>query len=138
MIMSVDGGEPRPVAGLTAGNLTWSRASDTLLVARPATGDLFRVDTSGRAPEPLPRFPASPYILRALPDGRSILYSVITGPIEDRQIWRGTLADGQASRVTHLTGRRGDLSENFTTDGKYLYFIWREDDGDIWTMDVAR
>ena len=25
----------------------------------------------------------------------------------------------------------------FTTDGRYLYFTWREDDGDIWVMDVA-
>ncbi len=26
----------------------------------------------------------------------------------------------------------------FTTDGRYLYFIWREDDGDIWVMDVVK
>ena len=52
-------------------------------------------------------------------------------------MWRLSLRDGKASPLTDLRGRRGDLVENFASDGKYLYFVWREDDGDIWVMDVA-
>jgi len=33
---------------------------------------------------------------------------------------------------------RGSLgSEALATDGRYLYFAWEEDIGDIWVMDVV-
>ncbi len=55
-----------------------------------------------------------------MPDGRSLLYSVITGPRESHDLWKLTLDTGAVTRLTKLRGRRGNLSENFTTDGRYL------------------
>ena len=67
----------------------------------------------------------------------SIYYSVSSGPSEDRDLWRLSLADGAISRLTRLEGRRGLLGFSFAADARYLYFLWWEDDGDIWVMDVV-
>jgi serine/threonine protein kinase/Tol biopolymer transport system component len=41
--------------------------------------------------------------------------------------------------LVDLRGRRGSVGVYGTpTDGKYVYFVWTEDTGDIWVMDVAR
>jgi Tol biopolymer transport system component len=49
-------------------------------------------------------------------------------------------ADGAGGRaVTDLRGRRGMPGPNaLATDGRYLYFAWDEDLGDLWVMDVVR
>jgi hypothetical protein len=39
-------------------------------------------------------------------------------------------------RLTDFAGRPGRLFRAFDTDGKYVYFTWREDHGDLWVMDV--
>jgi hypothetical protein len=51
--------------------------------------------------------------------------------------WKLSLGSGQISRLTRLEGRRGNIGYDFATDDRYLYFTWREDEGDIWVMDVA-
>jgi Tol biopolymer transport system component len=71
-------------------------------------------------------------------DGRSIYYSVISGPPEDHDLWSVSLADGTVSRLTKLEGRRGRLGYYFAADDRNLYFTWYEDEGDIWVMDVAK
>ncbi len=54
------------------------------------------------------------------------------------QIWVVSLADGTERPVTDFRGRRGSLSEfALATDGDYLYFVWEENLGDIWVMDVV-
>jgi hypothetical protein len=70
-------------------------------------------------------------------DGRSIYFSVVSGPPEDQDLWRLSLADGKISRLTRLEGRRGTLAYYFAADARYLYVIWREDDSAIWTMDAG-
>jgi len=41
--------------------------------------------------------------------------------------------------TTSLVGKRGTLGiMQPATDGKYLYFAWRDDLGDIWVMDALR
>ena len=82
--------------------------------------------------------PSPPSVARFWPDGQSVLFSVIRSPREDREVWRLSLANRKAQPLTDLRGRRGELGENFASDEKSLYFLWREDDGDIWVMDVAR
>jgi len=58
--------------------------------------------------------------------------------LRNHDLWKLSLDRGQVSRLTKLQGRRGTLGQVFTTDGRYLYFTWREDDGDIWVMDVVK
>jgi Tol biopolymer transport system component len=52
-------------------------------------------------------------------------------------IWALSLKDRREFPVTNLSGRRGSLGfQSPSTDGKYLYFPWRDDIGDVWVMDV--
>jgi Tol biopolymer transport system component len=53
-------------------------------------------------------------------------------------VWR-VAPDATSERpVTNLAGRRGYLGANIATDGRWVYFTWREDVADIWVMDVVR
>jgi TolB protein len=53
-------------------------------------------------------------------------------------IWTLTMKDRHEFPVTNLSGRRGSLGfQSPSTDGKYLYFPWRDDIGDVWVMDVV-
>ena len=47
------------------------------------------------------------------------------------------LATKKERRLTDLAGRRGSMGfQTPSTDGKYIYFTWRDDLGDIWVIDV--
>ena len=111
----------------------WARA----LVRRQDR--LYRVAKNGGEPWPLPFQPPTVrrVLVRFSRDGRSIYYSVITGPRDNHDFWKLSLGDGKVSRLTKLDGRRGNIGSAFSTDDRYLYFTWREDDGDIWVMDVV-
>jgi Tol biopolymer transport system component len=96
---------------------------------------LYRVAREGGEPVLLPGEQA--YTPRFSPDGRSVYYSVVNGLRENHDLWKASLDTGKVSRLTKLAGRRGYLGNVFATDGRYLYFTWSEDVGDIWVMDVA-
>jgi len=54
-------------------------------------------------------------------------------------LWALSVDDRREAPVTNLTGRRGILQTTaLATDGKYLYFTWRDDLGDVWTMDLDK
>jgi Tol biopolymer transport system component len=57
--------------------------------------------------------------------GRSNLYERTSGSTAERQL-------------TDLVGKRGYLRSLDDTDGEFLYFTWREDEGDLWVMDVEQ
>jgi Tol biopolymer transport system component len=130
-----------PAKGGEASQLTqgqngaeWSPDGEWLLVPR---GDgHYRVARHGGEPSRLSSVGGSA-TARFSPDGKSIYYSVATGPKEHHDLWKLSLDGGLVSRLTKLEGRRGALGAVFATDGRYLYFTWREDDGDIWVMDVV-
>jgi Tol biopolymer transport system component len=132
-IVNAKGGEARSVAAGGSGESFPD--GHAFLISRE--GRLYRVAQDGGTPSPLPPTGEEPSKLRFARDGRSIYYSVISGPREKHDFWRLSLADGKVSRLTKLEGRRGNIGDAFATDGRYLYFNWREDDGDIWVMDVA-
>ena len=52
-------------------------------------------------------------------------------------LWSVSVENGVEKRLTDLSGRRGTLGIAIATDGKFLYFTWEEDLGDIWVMDVV-
>ncbi len=66
------------------------------------------------------------------PDGSSIYF------LRDQNIWTIS-ADGKDERqLTDLVGKRTDhFAVGLATDGRFLYFSWGEDIGDIWVMDVV-
>ena len=72
------------------------------------------------------------------PDGNWVYF---VGTLETAgNVW-AVSNDGLVVRpMTDLSGRYGSLgfSQNtVATDGAYLYYIWREDRGDIWVADVT-
>jgi Tol biopolymer transport system component len=135
-VVAATGGEPRGLAtGVGGAGAGWSPDGQWLAYLRQ--GKLFRVPRDGGESAPLSSGPHAATALRVSHDGRSIYYSVVTGPREDHGIWRLSLADGATSRLSRLEGRRGLLGYDFSADARYLYVVWREDDGDIWVTDVV-
>jgi Tol biopolymer transport system component/serine/threonine protein kinase len=131
-IVEAKGGEPRPLTA-ASDDFEWSRDGHWLVVQRE--NGLYRVAREGGEPELLLDEPA--YSPRFSPDGQSIYYAIITGPRENHDLWKLSLETGKVSRLTKLGGRRGSLGSSIATDGRYLYFTWSEDVGDIWVMDVV-
>jgi TolB protein len=130
-IVDAKGSEPRRVATAEA-IIEWSPDGHWLFVKRGE--QLYRVRREGGEPTLIgpgftPRFST---------DGQSLYYSVVSGPRMNQGLWKRSTADGKISRLTKLDDRRGRLGYMFAADGRYLYFIWKEDDGDIWVMDVVQ
>jgi len=134
-IVRAGGGEPRSFPAAGGAIVEWSPDGKGLVFLRE--NRLYLAAKDGGEPVALPPTAEPPYTFRFSPDGQSILFSVITGPIQNHDLWRLSLKDGTVSRLTKLEGRRGNLSADLATDGQYVYFTWREDDGDIWVMDVV-
>ena len=132
-IVDAKGGEARFVtAGLYGES---SPDGHGLVVERQ--GGLYRVAKDSGTTVLLPPTGEQPNTLRFSRDGQSIYYSIVAGPGEKHGFWKLSSDGGKVSRVTKLEGRRGNIGGGFTTDGRYLYFLWQEDDGDVWVMDVA-
>jgi len=54
-------------------------------------------------------------------------------------LWAYSMEDGTERALTELMGRPGRIGGLWMdTDGEFLYFVWREDLGDIWVMDVVQ
>lgn len=134
MIVGSKGGQPRRL-GAGTGPVEWSPDGQWMLYQRD--GRLYRIVREGGAPVALPPTGEEPATTRFSSDGQSIYFSVITGPRETHDLWKLSLLDGAGSRLTQLGGRRGHIDDGFSTDGRYLCFLWREDEGDIWVMDVV-
>ena len=113
----------------------WSPDGQSVVLSRG--GRLYRIPEGGGESVLLPPTFERPFSPRFSPDGQSIYFSTITGPPENHDLWKLSLADGRTSRLTQLEGRRGRLGYFFAADARYLYLTWYEDDGDIWVMDVA-
>jgi TolB protein len=131
-IISPDGGEPRRRTGGFYHD--WSPDGGWLALVAPS--GLHRIEVDGAEPVFLSTGEIRPSRPRVSHDGRSIYYTVISEAREHQQVWRLSLSDGQNSPLTNLEGRRGQLEGDFAAGSEYLYFIWREDEGDIWVMDV--
>jgi dipeptidyl aminopeptidase/acylaminoacyl peptidase len=135
LIVGAKGGEPRSLPGAGGAQITeWSPDGRFFVFQRQ--GQLYRVAKDGGEPVllPVPHRPFSPRISR---DSHAVYYSVISGPREHQGHWRLLLENGTHSQLTRLEGRRGVIGDMFSTDDRYLYFSWREDEGDIWVMDVV-
>jgi Tol biopolymer transport system component len=134
-VMNAQGGAARFITEAGADSGAWSADGHALVVER--RGNLYRVAKDGGEQKLLARIGEQAYSLRFSADGQSLYYCVITGPRDKHGFWKLSLASGDISRLTKLEGRRGSIGYDFAIGGHYLYFTWREDEGDIWVMDVA-
>ena len=66
------------------------------------------------------------------PDGEKIYH------VRDDNLWEYSLVDGNGRPLTDFEGRYGEISgQSLDTDGQYLYFLWMEDEGDVWVADLV-
>ena len=112
----------------------WSPDGRWLVFLSRRTGGrrLWRVSVEGEEPELLTETPARNPI-RLSPDGNVVYFR--RGDNSD--VWALSLEDGTEYQVTDLGGRRGSRAHGLATDGRYLYFNWSDNLGDIWVMDVV-
>lgn len=95
-VVDAAGGEPRR---LTLGDGTgaeWFPDGQWLVHMRQ--GKLFRIPAKGGASVPLSTGPHTPSSHRVSRDGRAVYFSVNTGPLENRDLWRVAIGDG--ARIT--------------------------------------
>jgi Tol biopolymer transport system component len=97
---------------------------------RGGSGALWRMPRDGG--EPVRLTPAeAPYPIWSR-DGRAVYF------LDRNDLWMVPAEGGEVRKLTDFSGKRGSMEGNcLATDGKYLYFTWREDAGDIWVMDVV-
>ena len=101
---------------------------------RGGATQVWRIPSTGGEAEALTRGSKT----RWSPDGRQ-LYFVRDGSGSAASAWVLSLNDRTERQVMDLSGRPGGMPQDaFDTDGKFLYFGWREDQGDIWVMDVVQ
>jgi Tol biopolymer transport system component len=69
------------------------------------------------------------------PDGARIFFR---DDVERRTLREVHVRDHTERIVAEFEGRPGRLGEfTLATDGRFLFFTWEEDVGDIWVMEVS-
>lgn len=137
--ISADGKTERQLTMNPAGDYsaTWSPDGKWLAFFSNRTGkmQIWRMPATGGTPDLLSR--GSGTSPRWAPDGDHIYF---VGQEEQAgKLWELSLKDRTERAVTNLVGKRGTLGyQGIATDGKYIYFPWRDDLGDIWVMDVSQ
>jgi TolB protein len=134
-VIPIEGGVARQLATNldTNWHVDWSPEGELLVVYSgralwtiPAAGGDAELLTNGSAGYP-----------RWSRDGSQVYYM---GRNENAgNLWAVSLEDRSERALTAFEGRRGHLaSRGLATDGRYLYFRWEEEFGDIWVMNVIR
>jgi TolB protein len=125
------GGEPRPLIVKGDRPAGWSPDGRSVLYRDASDGRQYRWSSYSGESENLG---FETRVARWAPDGRHIYY---LSPTED-SVWAYTIEDGSKRKVTDMAGRPGKMGPfALATDGAFLYFAWRLDESDLWTMDVV-
>jgi Tol biopolymer transport system component len=138
-VTSADGQRLRQVTDGPASDYhsTWSPDGHWLAFNSNRSGkrQLWRVPSGGGTLERLTRGESQGRPTWSV-DGTKIYFA--GGGDRAANLWSLALKTRHEQPVTDLRGRRGRLSYALATDGRYLYFTWRDDVGDIWVMDVVQ
>ncbi len=136
-VIPSNGGEERTITADTAYDFSpgWSPDGQFLAYTAwtPQGSQIRRVPAQGGESERLSTGPVG--TVQWSRDGNRIYF--MGADERAGNIWALSLKDRHEFPVTNLSGRRGSLGfQSPSTDGKYLYFPWRDDIGDVWVMDV--
>lgn len=129
-VVNVETGDLRPLVELPGANdhPAWSPDGRCVIFSRD--GQVWRIPSAGGEAEALT---AAEGGLMWSPDSREVYFR------RSQNYWALSLDDGSERQLTALGGRPGFTTDgNGKTDGRYLYFAWRADQGDIWVMDVVQ
>ena len=140
-IQAVDGGEPRKVtrhtgfAAFRKPDWTPDGKSISSVIYRPATGPrLERIPIDGEPSTPISPHPIWNYLWT---DSGDIYFTTLSGPLTGN-VWASSEDSSELRALTDFEGKPGVLGGHaLATDGKYLYFTWEEDEGDIWLMNMS-
>jgi Tol biopolymer transport system component len=135
-VIAAGGGEARQVTFDPAGDFApgWSPDGEWLAFASLRTGRqvVWRVASKGGEPQKLSEGEGD--TPRWSPDGKWIYFP----GRHTRSLWALPATGGRTRQAADLGGSRGRLNtDTLATDGKYLYFSWKDGLGDIWVMDVV-
>jgi Tol biopolymer transport system component len=138
-VIAADGSASRQITDHPAndGLATWSPDGRWLAFTSNRSGEnrVWRVPRDGGGPEMLSR--QSSRGLRWSREQDVIYFTALEE--SPGTLWRLSLRDGSERPMTNLIGRRGTLGiMQPALDGKFIYFPWRDDLGDIWVMDVSQ
>jgi Tol biopolymer transport system component len=101
---------------------------------RDGPRQIWRVPNEGGTPERLSA--ASSIGWASSPDGGQIFF--VGGDHRAGNLWSLSMATRADRPMTDFKGRRGTLGAfAVSTEGRYLYFTWRDDVADLWAMDAA-
>jgi len=119
------------VSNLANPNSNWS-PTDRRIIVFNSQQKIWTVDPDDGQPRLL--LDQDAYSPRWDPSGKRLFFST---PGPDQCLY-SIADDGTGKRiVARFIGRRGTIGPNgLSTDGRFLYFTWEEDLGDLWTMDV--
>ena len=142
--VSSDGGSPtRLVEMPDLGTPRWSPDGEWL-VFRASGNRVLRGIWLKHSSETEPEMLATGHgVPRWSLDGQRVFFRRLESGVartahERADLWAVDLEARTERRLTDLYGRAGRLMDALATDGTYLYFVWREDLGDIWVMDVVQ
>lgn len=139
-ITSIDGGPPRPLTKTSyiIGWLDWSPDGSWISYMEYRYGSgprLMKVAVPKGKPRQIGNVPIWKHVWASETE---VYFISITKP-EAGNVWALSVDAGETRPLTDLSGKQGTLGgEALDTDGKYVYFTWEEDLGDLWLMDVVR
>jgi TolB protein len=137
-VTSADGRRLRQVTDGPASDYhsTWSPDGRWLAFNSNRSGrrQLWRVPSAGGTPEQLTRDESQGRPVWSA-DGTKIYFA--GGGHRSVDLWSLALKTRREQPLTDLRGRRGGFTSALATDGRYLYFTWRDDVADVWVMDVV-
>ena len=139
-VLSVAGGEPRRLTTDPAFEIApyWSPDGKWIgfYAARSGKASIWRAPAAGG---PAARVTADQGQIRIVgwsPDAQAIHV------IDETGLKAVTVADGRVRSTMSFKGKHGTFvatsGSAVSRDGRFVYFMWREDQGDIWVMDVVR
>jgi Tol biopolymer transport system component/serine/threonine protein kinase len=133
------GGEPRALTDHPSQDEwpAYSPDGQSIVFTSRRTGidHLFRMARNGSGVEPLSNVAGR--VAAWSPDGRTLYFQ--SAADRENSIWAMSMSDRSESRVAELSGRSGNIGgTTLATDGRYLYFVWSEVQGDMWVMNVVK
>ena len=131
-VMLAAGGEPQQMSDDRGADYGARFSSDGRWLMFRRQGTVLRIPADGGEAERITNGGEA----KGISDSQDVYFRRTTDG--QRNVWVVSLVNGAERQVTNLSDNRPGRFSQFATDGSYLYFIWSQNKGDIWVMDVVQ